>query len=195
MSIVIKSGDSGNVAEVDEKKRLRTFSVTQEQTTSSSLEGDTFFITHDIVNVTTANKSFVFHMENTDTVDWIIDAFVSLFGLSTGGTGKDFKSHIVRNPTGGTLISAGTAGSAINMNLGSPKVLAGTFLKGVEGSTSTGGEENPDGIILKDQTLTSLTGGVVVIAAGTSVNFGLTPATGNTSMNVKLTLIIHRNVV
>lgn len=194
MTTVIKDGRTGTTAEIDSSNRLRTFAITQKELTSSSLDGDTFFITSDIETLTTANESFIFHMENTDSVDWIVDSFATLYGKSTGGTGIDFKQRAVLNETGGTLISAGTAITPLNMNIGSPKTLTGIFLQGVEGSTITGGTSVPDALVLKDQIFVSLTSGVVIIAAGTSVNVGITPPTGNTSLNVQATFIIHRNV-
>ncbi len=192
MTTVLKDGSTGNTAEIDSSNRLRTFAITQREPTASSLEGDTFFITHDIVNLTSANKSIVFRIENTDTVDWIVNLFASSFGLTTGGAG-DFTQHAVLNATGGTLLSAGTAVTARNMNLGSAKVLAGTFLKGVEGSTATGGREVTDALVTRDQSSTALTSGVVIVAPGTSVSVGATPPTGNTSLNVQFTFIIHRD--
>ena len=132
-------------------------------------------------------------MENTDTVDWIVDTFATTYGKSTGAPGVDFIDDVVLNPTGGTLISAGTAASALNMNTGSPKTLTGTFLKGVEGSTSTGGTAVPNSIVISDQSSAALAAGLVVIAPGTSLSTSVTPATGNTSLDVKYVLIIHRD--
>jgi len=194
MTTVIKDGRTGNTAEVDPSNRLRTFSTTQEEVTSASLSGDTFFIASDIENLTTANESFVYHISNTDTVDWILDSFATAYGKSTGGTGIDYKQRAVLNATGGTLISAGTAITPLNMNIGSPKTLTGTFLQGVEGSTITGGTSVPDALVLKDQSFISLSAGIVIIASGTSVSLGITPPTANTSLNVQVTFIIHRDI-
>lgn len=193
MNAIITDGKSGFTAGVDKSNRLKTFSVTQSENTSASVDGNTYFITHDIINLTSTTVSFAFHVANTDTEIWIVTQFQQFFGVSTGGSG-DFKTSFVKNPTGGTLLSAGTAAVANNMNLGSSKTLTGTFLKGVEGSTSSGGVALPLGIVPTQPTQRSFTGGPIIIPPGTSFSFGVTPPTGNTSMNVKFNLIIHRDV-
>lgn len=192
MSGVIKDGATGNTAQVDSRNRLRTFSTAQSAATAASIGGDTFFITHDVINLSSDNESFIFHLENNDTLDWIVNLLQFVFGPSTDGTG-DFRTKVVRNPTGGTLITAGTEVEAINMNIGSPAPLSGTFLVGVDGSTSTGGDANPAVLIPAAPTAVELNSGPIVIPPGTSVNLSVTPPSGNISINAQVTLIINRN--
>lgn len=191
--LVIKSGDSGNTAEVDSSNRLQTFSTTQLDSVDASLRGDTFFITSGIINLTTDGQSFIIYIKNDDTVDWIVNEFTQSYGPSTGGAGGSLSNEFQVGPTGGDILS-GTPTLAVNMNIGSPKQLAATILTGAEGDTATGGGSVPAGLIVKDQTLVPFTGGPIVIAAGTSFAFAVTPPTGNTSMDAQLDAIIYRKI-
>ena len=49
------------------------------------------------------------------------------------------KWKLIRNPTAGTLVSAGTAITPVNLNTGSAKTLAITALKGADAQTVTNG--------------------------------------------------------
>ena len=192
MTTTISDGQTGSTAGVNSRNMLETFSVTQQDSTDASLGGNTFFVTHDIVTLTTDNQSFVFYVKNDDTVDWVVNEFQSFYGKSENGSG-DLSSTFIINPTGGSLIANEVAGFAGNMNLGSPKVLLGSIFKGVEGDTITGGVSVPDNLVPAESSSDNFTAGPIVIAAGTSFAFGATPPVGNTSMNVKFTIIIHRD--
>ncbi len=192
MTVVIKDGSSGDTAEVDSGNRLRTFSTNQLDSTAASLNGDAFFIANSIVNLTSTTVSHIFYVKNDDTVDWIISVLAATLGASDGT--DDLTTTAVKNPTGGTLISAGTAMSATNMNQGSAKVLAGTFLQGVEGSTITGGEAVTPIIVTSAPGVLAQTTGPIVLPPGTSISVGITPPAGNTDMNAQVTMVLFRNM-
>ncbi len=193
--LTLKSGDSGNVASVDAKNRLSTFAVTEPESVSSSLEGETYFIGTPIVNLTSGSESFLLFIKNTDSADWVVDSVMISVGQSTGAAGADFSAVFKIGVTQGTLISSGTDIPALNMNLGSANQLTGEFKTGVEGSTATNGGSAPDLIIPSDSTEVIFSAGPIVIAKGTAVAIGIDPAAGNTSINVSIGATVYRNLV
>lgn len=193
--LTIKSGDSGNVASVDDKKRLATFAVTEPEAVNSSLQGETYFIGTGIINLSTAGESHIMYVKNTDTVDWVVEGVLLAFGKSTGATGLDFLANFTVGGTQGTLISAGSDISVLNMNIGNAKQLTGEFKEGVEGSTVTNGFLAPALLVPSDSINIEFVAGPIIIAKGTSVAVSYVPATGNTSINVNVGMTIYRNLV
>ena len=194
MTTVIKSGSSGNTADVDSFNRIQTFSVTESDKVFSSLSGETFFISSKNIELTSANMSFLVYIQNTDTTDWIVTDLNQSYSLSTGGPGGFVQNQFHLDPTGGTLLSGGTPSGALNMNTGSSKTLTANIITGSEGATATGGVEVPKGMIHRDQSRILFAGGPIVIARGTSMAFGVQPPAGNTSMQAKVDFIIYRKV-
>lgn len=189
---VIKSGGSGNTADVDDENRLRTFSVSQDETVHASGEGDSYSITSGIVTLTSDSTSYFLYFKNNDTVDWVIDNTVRRYGPSTGAPGAPLESNIVLDPTGGTLIDSGTITTGLNLNIGSPNVLRGTVKVGGEGDTATGGIALPPSLIISDSSITDFAAGPIIIPPGSSAATGTTPATGNTSMKLQYNIILYR---
>ena len=140
MTTVIKSGSSGNTAGVNDKNELRVCAVSEERATVAALEGDAFLISTPVITLTSANKSALLWVSNTDTLQWVISRFVFSFTASTGGVGAA-PVEILKNPTAGTLISAGVATLAQNLDFGSPVALTSDIRTGSEGQTLTDGTE------------------------------------------------------
>jgi len=193
MSGVIKSGKDGNTADVDDDNRLKTFAVTQTQEVSSARNEQAFLVTHPIVNLTDDAESFVFYLRNDDSVPWILEDIRATFGKSTGGEGLEFSSRTVVNPSGGSLLS-GDDGAAINLKVGAPQILASTVKSGVQGATATGGSSLFPSIVISDQMTTTFIGGPVVLPPSTSFAYAVTPPTGNTSLNIKLNILVFRDL-
>jgi len=194
MPIIVQSGDSGFTARVTKDGKLRTQAVTEEQNVAASINGDTFFISSGIINLTSNTSSQVIFIQNTDTVDWVVDEITTTFGPSTGAPGLDFSTTATINPTGGTIIDTGATLFAGNLNLGSPKTLNGVFKAGFETATATGGITGKPGLILSDKISTFFDAGPVIVAPGTSASIGVIPATGNTSMNLDIVVVIYRQL-
>jgi len=85
--LVIKDGSSGNVAKVDVKGRQIAFATAQPEETSAALVGDTFVISSGDITLTSATESGVLHVENTDTVPWILTRLFFNAAASTNGVG------------------------------------------------------------------------------------------------------------
>lgn len=187
---VIKSGQNGNTANVNSLGELHTFAVTESIVVRKALESKSYIITTPIINLTSDTLSHVFFMNNSDLFPWIvIDAFFR-YGVSDGS--GDFRSVGTLNPTGGTLLTGGTAFFPSNLDLANQVPLPGTFLYGQEGDTATGGLGSGEILVQENR---AQEGAIpVILRPGTSLAFGVEPPSGNTSMNVQVSYEIIRDV-
>ena len=189
---IIKDGSgTGNTAMVDDKNRLRTMATIETGGTDAALVGDLFNINTETINLTSSGASSLLYIKNTNLVPWIVDRVFYNAGESTGGTG-DFLAEVIANPKEGTLISAGVALIAHNLNFGSNKVLAADLLKGAEGSTITDGVVRVSTIIPTSGSRVLIAFDAIVMPAGSSLAIKITPQTGNTSMNIQVGINLHR---
>jgi hypothetical protein len=184
--MIIEDGSGkGFVAKVDESLNLHTRAIQTHQVQHMSVNGKAFNIPWGSFTLTTATESALVYGLWSDTVNpMTIFRQVMCFGPSTGGSGL-VRVRITRNPTGGTLISGGTAVTPINENFSSGNVMAGTFKKGTQGSTITGGSDIVDVGVPVNYVL-SISDIWWVIPNGNSYAMAITPPSGNTSMAVYL---------
>ena len=190
MGLIIESADNGNKAKVDDKGRLKTFSISEGYSIEAAELGESFNINTGSVSLTSATESSIAYFKNNEDKDFIIESIIIIFGSSTGGSG-DHAVEIIKNPTAGTIISNAVAGDTVsNRNFGSAKSLIADFYKGVEGDTGNSGE------VFASTTRSSassapieLDADVIVIPKNSSLSVNFTPATGNTSMNVKVAIV------
>ena len=190
MGLIIESADNGNKAKVDAKGRLKTFSISEGYSIEAAELGESFNINTGSVSLTSATESSIAYFKNNEDKDFIIESIIIIFGSSTGGSG-DHAVEIIKNPTAGTIISNAVAGDTVsNRNFGSAKSLIADFYKGVEGDTGNGGE------VFASTTRSSassapieLDADVIVIPKNSSLSVNFTPATGNTSMSVKVAIV------
>lgn len=192
MTTVIKDGTgTGNTARVDNKNRVRAFSTVETGGTEASFFGDLYNVNTGTISLTSAGTSALAYMKNTDNVPWIFNRVFYNAGPSTGGAG-DFSADVIANPTGGTLITAGTELIPQNLNFGSSNVLTGDSLKGVEGSTITGGTVRVSTIIPASGTRVLISFDSIILEPGSSIAVSITPQTGNTAMNVQVGFNLYR---
>lgn len=131
---IIDGTGSGKAAKVSSDNRLHTFTLLEWPMESFSHTGDAFALASDFIALTTtASYSGILYLTNTSTTHNIhID---SVRTSSTVGT----LWQLLRNPTAGTLISAGTAIVPVNDNFSSGRTISGTAKKGVDAQTVTDG--------------------------------------------------------
>ena len=184
---VIKSGRNGNTAEVNDEGELLTYAITEDAIIRKALESQSYVITSPIITLTSASLSYVLYIENTDTVPWIITDAFPRYGTSTGGAG-DFTTSTIVGPTGGTLLSAGTAFFPGNLNVARQVPLNGTFLYGAEGSTATG----TGSTILIPESRNVVNPSPIILESGASLATGVQPPAGNTSMRVQFFYLMIR---
>jgi len=188
--ILISDGLTSKTARVDARNRLHTLAITRQESVDASLEGDTFFITTGLVNLTSNDLSYFLFVKNNEKVDWIIDSLIGGYG-ATDGTGDSFNLFNV-GAENGTLISSGFDLPAINLNIGSPEQLDATIKLGGEGSTITDGQNTPPTLIPATTTFRRFTVGQIIIPPGTNFSIAYQPPTGNTGQNVDVQIVLHR---
>ena len=183
--IITDGSGSGYDAKVDSEGNLHSRAVRTHEVTYASLKGESFNAPYGSFTLTSATESALSYFLWADTVNpCSIYRQLLSFGPSTGGAGL-CRLRMVRNPTGGTLISGGTAVTSVNNNFSNSALAPGTWLKGAQGSTVTGGTTILDVGIGPNYVL-NVTDINWILANGNSLAVAVTPPAGNTSMAVYL---------
>ena len=187
--IITDGNGSGYQAKVSTDHRLATDSISFSRAEDAVELGDAYNINTGVISLTTANKSATLYVKNNEGSPLIISNIFYLIGNSTGGSG-DMLITVRRNPTTGTLISNATAAemAGVNRNFGSSKTLDANIYKGAEGSTVTDGDKVIESIFNQTPNRYILNVGSIDLPKGTSISFEITPATGNTSLDVQFAL-------
>ena len=189
---VIKDGLTGKTARVNNKNQIEAFAVSVAQVVNSSVNGDAFFITTGIVNLSTDGESWILNIKNNESIDWVINSLTVDFGASDGV--GDIQAAFSSGATGGTLIDSGVTIPASNLNLGSAKELDSDIKLGAEGSTVSGGPGSADVLIPETSKTVPFISSPIIVGPGTSLAVGITPAAGNSSMDVQARVIVYRQV-
>jgi hypothetical protein len=125
----------GNLAHVDSNNRLSTIAVSFDLFIAASDDGDAFTICTDFISLTTTSTEhgilYVYNNHPTDRIH--------LAPINVSSDSNMVKWKLYKNPTTGTLISAGTDVTPTNINFSSGKSFIGTTKKGSNGSTVTNG--------------------------------------------------------
>ena len=119
----------GFKARVDSNKRLHTQSVTEEESIHAAEIGDAYNLNTGLISIT--GDATLMYIKNNENQDLIIEAIA--VGSFEGITHSDDPYiTLVRNPTGGDLISDATTTGVLNQNrnFGSNKTLTADFYKG-----------------------------------------------------------------
>jgi len=193
MTVVLKSGTSGDTAQVDSENRLQTFATSQTASTFAALAGDLYNINTETVTLTTSGATGLLYMKNTDSVPWVYSRIFYNAEVSTGGSG-DWLAEVLANPTTGTLISAGTAITPHNLNFGSAKGLTSTCLKGAEGQTITDGTVRVSTIVPSSGARVLIGFDSVIVEPGAGIGVRVTPPAGNTSMDIQVGFNMYRYI-
>lgn len=130
---------SGLSAQVDDQNRLRTHAVTEDESLHAAEEGNAYNINTGLISIT--GDATLIYYKNTGEKDFVVEAIA--LGSFEGIThSNDPYITLVRNPTGGDLISDATAVSMNqNRNFGSSNSTSGLAYKGKVGGTLTGGND------------------------------------------------------
>ncbi len=156
MPDTIKDGTgSGYLSKVDSENRLHTDAVTRTELQLSANFGRTWNVGTGNLTLTEATASAVMYIKNTGSKNLVIDLYVILAKASTGGSG-DLIVEILRNPTGGTILSTPTSVTPTNMNFGSAASPVANIYSGVEGDTLDGEEDILRSKTTADNTKTGL---------------------------------------
>ncbi len=184
---ILDGTGTGSKAKVS-SNRLYTDTVERSEIIAASANGDGFNINTGTINLTSANKSAVMYVRNNESKDMVVESFIYLIGNSTGGSGDMFVS-VVRNPTAGTIIdNAVVVDYTANRNFGSAKTLQADEYKGVDGDTVTDGSVVISSIVNQSPSRVFISASGITLPTGSSLAIEITPATGNTSLNVQVAI-------
>ena len=194
--MIIDDGTGKGIsAKVDSDYRLYTNAVTREEVQLSVYLGSGFNINTGLVDVTNAGvDNAIWYLKNDGSEDVVIYEILIILGTSTGGVG-DGTLKVIRNPTGGTIVSGAlTVEANVNRNFSSSNALEVITYKGATGSTLTGGDTlgstNRNGASVINFTSTPF-----LLKTGNTVGVTWSAATGNTSQSVRIatTVFIRTN--
>lgn len=151
MDVEIKNGGGGGYdigAHVDGDYNLHTLAIVKQIGRDAVRKGNAYNINTGTIGLTSATESAVLYFKNDEPPSngesgYIIEALA--IGIDDEGTTTGMSTiTLVRNPTGGTIVSGASAVSMKqNRNFGSSNELSSTTLayKGAEGNTLTGGDD------------------------------------------------------
>jgi hypothetical protein len=188
--MIIQDGSGkGFSGKVDSSLRLHVDSVTFGRSEIEVELGNGYNINTGVINLTTANKSAVLYFKNNESDPIVVTSLFYMMGNSTSGSG-DVLISLLRNPTTGTIISNATNAemAGINRNFGSSKTLSANIYKGAEGNTFANGDKIIETILNQAPKREVLAVGDIVLTKGTSIGLEITPASGNTSLNVEFAM-------
>lgn len=177
----------GNVAEVGADNRLKVQSVTETLSLHEAEEGNAYNINTGLISIT--GDATLTYLNNTGDSDIVIEAIA--LGSFEGITHSDDPYiTLVKNPTGGDLISDATAVSMNqNRNFSSSNTLTADAYKGKVSGTLTGGN---------DIAILQVTPGGrsyytigLILGKGASLGIKLTANLSSGSANYYCALIVH----
>jgi hypothetical protein len=129
----------GYKARVDGNNRIHTQSVTESEAIHALELGDSYNLNTGLISIT--GDSTLIYIKNNEDKEYVLEAIA--LGSFEGITHSDDPYiTLVRNPTGGDLISDATAiDMNQNRNFGSSLTLDADVYKGKVGGTITGGND------------------------------------------------------
>lgn len=139
--MIIENGKgNGNKLEINSRNEAKVFAVQETEAQASAENGDAYNI--NTGDIACAGDTTLVYFKNDEDTDVIIEA------IAVGVRGSTITDQatvtVIRNPTGGDIISDATAVDMNgNRNFGSSKTLKTTTLayKGKQGGTITGGAD------------------------------------------------------
>lgn len=145
--MIIENGaGDGKKAKVDGNNQLKTFGTTTTSIQAASVGGNAYNINTGPIALTSTTASAVLYFKNDESPvsgesRFVVDSIA--VGIDSAGTTSGIgEIKIIRNPTGGTIISSASAVDMNqNRNFGSSNTLDSLVYKGAEGSTATGGDD------------------------------------------------------
>lgn len=191
------TGSGGYRAKVNSNQALKVFSTQESILQQSGLKGNAYNINTGTIGLTSATESAVIYFYNDeDPVNGessiAIDAIA--IGIDDEGTTAGMSQiTVVRNPTGGTIVSgASSVAMNQNRNFSSSNSLSATTLayKGAEGNTLTGGD---DIALFYQQPGTRGYYGIdFILGRGDSIGVKIDTDTSSGTTNVYAALILHK---
>jgi hypothetical protein len=188
---VIVDGSSGVTAKVNAGNRLYTRSVSNTEGQQANINGDAYNINTGYITLTNAVDTPVMYVKNNEDEALIIEAIaVGIQPSANGVSTEEPYITVVRNPTGGTIISSpANVDINSNRNYGSQNSIVIDAYKGATNKTLTGGEDHL--LIQQNDGGRAFASINEVLPKGASIGVKIKPPTSNTSMDVYVALIVY----
>jgi hypothetical protein len=142
---IIDGTGTGGKAKVDANNQLHVFSVTESEQRQAAAEGNEYNLNSGEIALTGTSESSLIYFKNDESQDFVITALALGVGTRSATVTDLAKITVVKNPTGGDLITDATLVDInSNTNFGSSNTLASTSYayKGKDGGTITGGSDH-----------------------------------------------------
>jgi len=180
MSTQIKDGGgTGRLAQVDAAFRLLVSATSRELFAATSQDAKKgFWTSSGFVSLLAASgESGVYFHNNSGQVPHLLQQ-IHMSGLS------NVKWRLIKNPTAGTLVSAGSTVVPQNLDSESPIALGGVFLSGSDGATVTDGAAWAHWATAVGDTVVNLGGAVVLNPGGTLALMADVVADADVAVNI-----------
>lgn len=169
----------GPLAKVNSDNRLVTESITSTSSEVNLIKGRNFTLSTGEINLTTANESaMLFFSHSEDSFELLGKRMIlwsSDSAAATAGTAK-LKFYL-----GATAMVGGTAFTPLTNSVNATKNLSGTFYKGAEGASFTGGTCVSTHIVKIGEPY--ILPFDALYAKDVTLGVSIVPPTGNTSMD------------
>lgn len=179
MGFQIESGDQhGYKAKVNSAGQLIVLAESLEQIADSAIAGSTYYSPTDFINLTTTGSyNGVLYFKNTSSVPF------KLYSIRMSSSVAVYWK-LVKNPTTGTLITAGTTLVPVNTNFASGSLFTGTVLKGANGLTITDGTHAAQVYLVAGAFNMQLDGGLILLQNTSLAILGKPTATGDVAVTL-----------
>jgi hypothetical protein len=158
----------GYSARVDNHNRLYTRSVSQTDAMAEAELGNVFQFTTGIISLTTTGAyTALMYVKNDDPVK---NVYVEIFRFGSGAAGQ---WKVTKNPTTGTIITAGTDMPGVNTRFDSGNAFNGISKKGSNGQTITDGDLFAE---FPGQSTFIELGGIIIVTPGTAISVSYQPS-------------------
>jgi hypothetical protein len=185
MTIIRDGSGKYTAAKVNDSNRLVVEAVSSDRTTVNLLDGRVFTLATGVINLTSASESAILYFAHSETNDDLLGTRMILW--SSDSTGATASTGDLTFYLGSTGMPAGTSFTPIANSIDSSKQLTGTFLKGAEGATLTGGTAVTTHIVPVGTPY--ILDFNALYAKDNSLGVTFTPPTGNTSVNISYVII------
>lgn len=185
MIITDGTGD-GFSAGISSKHRLLVDADSHDAILTAAASGKAFRFDSGLIALTSANSSALLYLKNNEADNLILAEIVIRMNQSTGGANGIGLIEVLRNPTGGTIVTAAVAATVrANTNFGSTSTILADVYKGAEGNSFSDGTiyANVNGVPVPNRVFVIEATGVI-LARGTSIGIRYTPPAGNTALLV-----------
>lgn len=191
MAEAIKDGTgNGYLAEVSSDNKLRTRAISEPSIDHAAELGKAYNINTGTISSLANGTSAILYFYNGEEESMVIDAIA--VGL-TDGTASDIQTvTVVRDPTGGTIVSGATAVDMNqNRNFGSALSLADSLAyKGADTLTLTGGSDIAQFYMTDNGRLYAAVN--FVLPKGKAIGIELTAALSSGTISAYAALVCHQ---